>query len=95
MAGDYSATCVGRQCHKPLRLGTNGAATSSTNMEYSGIHYTITRETHSGFWHWRTIVGTPPTVRAGEEATHIQAEYKVKAVIDWWLSQKLAENSGG
>ena len=26
-------------------------------------------------------------LRAGGEATVIQAEYKVKAVIDWWLSQ--------
>jgi hypothetical protein len=37
--------------------------------------------------HWQTIVGMPSTIRTGEEATLIQAEYEVKAVIDWWLSQ--------
>jgi len=72
-----------------LSLDRNRAGNYRFNtMEHNGIRYTISREPHSGIWHWRTVLGTPATVRAGEETTRIQAEYKVEAVIDWWLSQQ-------
>jgi hypothetical protein len=68
-----------------LEAGNQGRC--SQFDQYGILRDPITRETHSGFWHWQIILGKPPTVRTGEEASLIQADYKVKAVIDWWLSQ--------
>ena len=79
------------------RWEPTGLATSSVNMEYRGVIYTITRETRSPDWRWpwrwRTIVGEPPTMGTGVSPTEWGPEVHVKLVIDWSLRDQGSERA--
>jgi hypothetical protein len=62
-------------------------------MEHRGVKFTITRDVAFQTWRWRTMLGNPPKLRTGEEASEAQAEVQVKQVIDWFIDS--SRSNGG